>query len=136
MTPQDATLFLDTPEKALQLFLNAWKRGEWNYMFIACQWTWKSNRPGKAGEDALKGWFGQKQLIEYSDIRRDPESDATGFFHDFLVNVKYKLLGREIEATLKARIITEEAPYRAGILPGSYFGVNPISILREQAITP
>lgn len=115
-----------TAERAFYDFLSAWQKKDWRLMLDNCQLTWVSNKTDAV--DALESMFGFKELQEFTI---DQSSCVTpNVVEDISATIKYPMFSEMCVKKIKARVICEISPYN----PSSQgqWGVNPISVLREQ----
>jgi hypothetical protein len=130
---------LQTPEDSVKAFLLAWERANWLAMYAACQWTWKYTEPG--GANYLRIAFGAKCLLRVGDATRTdaPGNPSSATVADFTVPILYRACVLPDDEPpfcrlLCLRVIREAGAYKPFAGEGSYWGVNPLSALREEPL--
>lgn len=124
--------FLTDPVQALTYFLKGWKLRDWASMQGAATRTW---RYSKRTEDTVAPYHGR--ILEYYGQPEElptGENDAARVYQrDYAVPVRWfdPYIQKRIETKLVFRLTREKAPYTPSADPGSSWGVNPLSGLRE-----
>jgi len=117
-----------TPEHALAEYVSAWKDQDWGRMASLTQKTWQSNQNDPIG--TLGDWYDFKDLkgFEISNI-----NTVSNTMTDITFIVQYEAITNEIsKKEITARVIKEIDPYTPS--EQGQWGVNPISILKEEDI--
>ena len=115
----------DSPERAFVEFLISWREKDWSIMAKFTQKTWNSKEKNPA--EILDAWYGLKDLLGAEIIKKSTVSDV---IVDITATVYYAV-GSKIETKkITARVIREIAAYVQS--PRGKWGVNPISMLREE----
>lgn len=106
-------------EEVLKQFLQAWKLGNWDKMYLLSQKTWKANHT----RTEIKSLF--KTKIKAFELGTNNFDDKLPCIVD--ISLKVKVNGKVKELT--ARLVKEKAKMKPST--DGDWGVNPISMLKN-----
>jgi hypothetical protein len=115
---------METADDVVNAFCNAWMAKDWAKMLTVCQKSWAARYDAAT----LKGWFESRPIQSFKIV---------GFegFRPVMGDVVVMLDGKTV---VRARLIKENPPTFGGMQNNpsedGEWGVNPISVLREQTV--
>lgn len=129
---------MNTPSKAVEKFLQAWKDHRWNDMAEVCQLSWKAER--KNPVDVLKVLYEFVTLHEFSvggsrvvgmddDVAPKVMADVSTYLRVTFAYDKEKEHLPTI-GYFTIRTVCETAPYQPSV--SGTWGVNPSSVRRAE----
>lgn len=123
---RSASFERNSPEYAVALFAEAWRRRDWQAMVRATQITWAETE--NSPERTLRDWYGIKTLLGFEVVRATRNSPVSV---DVTFRVWYEAITNQVEEHhITGRVLRESAPHRLDAT--GTWGVNPVSTLREE----